>query len=331
MKIVILKESHMKSVFTMKDAIAADKDALKAYSEGRSDIPLRVNINVPEHAGQSLYMPGYAADSKALGVKIVSVYPRNIDKGLTSVPATMVLVNAETGEVCSLMDGTFLTRMRTGAVSGAATDLLARKNSRVAALFGTGGQAATQLEAVLNVRDIELVKVYDKAQGRAVDFAAQMTEKFTGAFKAKIMAVGSSEEAVADADIVTAVTTSGAPVFDGRLLKKGAHVNGVGSYTPEMSEIDEYVVCHAKAYVDTRHGVLSECGNFIKPIEKGVYDAKKVAGELGELILGRTPGRASDEELTFFCTVGSAVLDVVTARRIYEKALEKGIGDTVEF
>ena len=149
MKITILNESDMRNVFTMSDAIKADKDALELYSLGKSVVPLRINIDVPEYSGQSLYMAGYAPDAGALGVKIVSVYPKNIEKGLTSVPATMVLVNQETGEVCAMLDGTYLTRIRTGAVSGAATDILARKNSRSFALFGTGGQAATQLEAYL--------------------------------------------------------------------------------------------------------------------------------------------------------------------------------------
>ena len=117
-KIVVLNESDMRRVFTMKDAVQADKDALKLYSEGKSNIPLRANLDVPEHEGQSLYMYGYAAPAHALGVKIVSVYPKNIEKGRNSVPATMVLVNSETGEVCAMMDGTFLTRIRTGAVAG---------------------------------------------------------------------------------------------------------------------------------------------------------------------------------------------------------------------
>ena len=190
MKILVLNEEHMRQVFTMKDAVQADKDALQLYSEGKSNIPLRANLNIPEYEGQSLYMYGYAPPAKALGVKIVSVYPKNIEKGLNSVPATMVLVNCETGEVCALMDGTYLTRIRTGAVAGAATDVLARPDSKVFALFGTGGQAETQLEAVLTVRpEIELVKVSDINLQRAQDFAERMTKKLSGRFPAKIQAV----------------------------------------------------------------------------------------------------------------------------------------------
>lgn len=332
MKILVLKQEDMKKVFTMKDAVQADKDALELYSSGKSDIPLRVNLDVPEHDGQSLYMPGYAAQADALGVKIVSVYPHNIEKGLTSVPATMVLVDNETGEVCSLMDGTFLTRIRTGAVSGAASDILARKDSRVFALFGTGGQAETQLEAVLTVRPIQQVKVFDISPERAENFAARMTKAFGEKFGVNIIPARSSDDAVADADIITCVTTTKKPVFDGKKVKKGCHINGVGSYTPEMHEIDEYTITHAeKVYVDTRDGVLNESGDLIIPIHNGTFRADRLTGELGEVISGKAPGRASDDEITVFKTTGSAVLDVVTARRIYESALQKGIGSAVEF
>ena len=331
MKILVLNQEEMKNVFSMEDAIQADKDALKLYSLGKTQVPLRVNLNVEKHEGQSLYMPGYAADANALGVKIVSVYPRNIEKGLTSVPATMVLINSETGEVCSLMDGTYLTRIRTGAVSGAATDLLACRDSKVFALFGTGGQAETQLEAVLTVRPVKLVRVFDINTQRAEAFAARMTAAFGKKFGVEIVAAKSSEEAVDGADIITAVTTAKKPVFDGRLVKKGCHVNGVGSYTPEMQEIDEYVITNAdRVYVDTRDA-LSESGDLIIPINNGAFSADRVTGELGELIAGKTPGRADSSEITFFKTTGNAVMDIVTAQRIYENAMKKGMGSFIEF
>nr|WP_300382352.1 ornithine cyclodeaminase family protein [Clostridium sp.] len=326
---VVLREQDMKNIFTMAEAIQADKDALEIYSKNGANIPLRVNIDIPENEGQSLYMPGYAPDTKALGLKIVSVYPKNIEKGLNSVPATMVLINDETGEVCSLMDGTFLTRIRTGAVSGAATDILARKDSKIFALFGTGGQAEAQLEAVLNVRNIELVKVYDLSEERRNNFVKKMTESFGEKFSVKIVAVNSSDEAIADADIITVATTSKRPVFNAALVKKGAHVNGVGSYTPDMQEIDENLVCNSKVYVDTKDGVFNESGDLIIPVNKGIYSFDRVIGELGEVILNKVKGRESEEEITFFKTVGSSVLDVVTARRIYEKALESKVGEIV--
>ncbi len=331
MKIVVLNQDDIKNVFSMEDAIQADKDALKLYSLGKSAVPLRINLDVPKYEGHSLYMPGYSADVNALGVKIVSVYPKNIEKGLNSVPATMVLLNSETGEVCSLMDGTYLTRIRTGAVSGAAADVLARKDSKVFAMFGTGGQAETQLEAILTVRPIKIVKVFGISIERAERFTARMTAKFGEKFGVKIFAAKSSDEAIEDADIITSVTTSKKPVFDGRLVKKGCHINGVGSYTPEMHEIDEYTITHAdKVYVDTRNGVLNESGDLIIPIKNGNFSADRITGELGEVIAGKAPARMSDDEITVFKTTGSAVLDIVNAQRIYENALKKGMGSIIE-
>ena len=332
MKITLLNEADMRKVFTMSEAIQADKDALELYSRGKSVVPLRININVPEYSGQSLYMAGYAPDAAALGVKIVSVYPKNIEKGLTSVPASMVLVNEKTGEVCAMLDGTYLTRIRTGAVSGAATDILARKDSRIFALFGTGGQAATQLEAVLTARpSVKDVRVFDISADRAVDFAERMAKSFAAKFGVSITAAATSDEAVRDADIITTVTTSKKAVFNGMLVKNGAHLNCVGSYTPEMQELDELVLCRADVVtVDTRDGVLNESGDFIIPKQKGIFSYDKVA-ELGEVIMGSASGRQSDDQVTLFETVGSGVLDVVTARRIYEKASAAGIGSIVEF
>lgn len=332
MRIVVLKEEDIKKIFTMEDAIQADKDALEIYSKGGSNIPLRTNIDVDKEGGQSLYMTGYAEEASALGVKIVSVYPNNIEKGLTSVPATMVLLNAETGEVNSIIDGTYLTRLRTGAVSGAATDILSRKDSKIFALFGTGGQAETQLEAVLTVRGIEEVRVFDMSKDRAQDFANRMSKKFEGKFNVKFVVADTSDEAIDNADIITSVTTAKTPTFNGKLVKKGAHINGVGSYMPHMQEIDEYILLNAeKVYVDTRDGVLNESGDFIIPISEKKCTADIITGELGEAISGKVPSREKEDEITFFKTVGSGVLDIVTSRRIYEKAVECGVGQIIEF
>lgn len=330
MQIKILNTENMLKVATMSDAIKACGDAMELYSNGESNIPTRANLAVPEHNGQSLYMYGYAAPAEALGVKVVSVYPNNIEKGLTSVPATMVLVDATTGHVSALMDGTYLTQLRTGAVAGLATDILARKDSKTFALFGTGGQAPAQLEAVLTVREIELVKVFDINLARAQEFATDMQATFGDKFNVKIVAASTSDEAILDADIITAVTTSSKAVFNGRLVKKGAHINGVGSYTPEMAEIDEYIITNAdKVYVDTRDGAIKESGDLIQPINKGVYQVESITGEIGEVISGKILGRENNEEITFFESTGSAVLDLVTAQKILEQANKLDIGQNI--
>ena len=330
-EILILKESDISSMITMSDIIEADKEALSIYSSHKSNIPLRSNLDIPEYKGQCLFMNGYAAPAKALGVKIVSVYPENINKNLTSVPATMVLVDAETGVVNSLIDGTYLTRLRTGAISGLATDILSRKDSKILALFGTGGQAVTQLEAVLTVRKIEEVRVFDIFQDRAKEFAKKMSEKFSKKFNVRIIAAESSDKAIENADIITTVTTSKKPVFDANKVKKNVHINGVGSYTPDMQEIPEDILVKAnKIYVDTRDGAINESGDLITPIKKGLIKKEKINGELGEVINGQIKGRENDDEMTFFKTTGSAVLDLVAAQKIYEMAKTKGVGQMVD-
>ena len=332
MDITILGQNDIEEIYSMKDAIQASKDALEIYSKGESDVPLRTVLDVKNQDAESIYMPGYAEGANALGLKIVSVFPNNNEKGLNTVPATMILVDEVTGEVSSLIDGTYLTQLRTGAVSGAATDILAKKNSKTFAIIGTGGQAPSQIEAVLSVRDIETVKVYNRKLEKAEEFAKEMTKKFSGKFKAKIIAASSPEEAIKDADIITTVTTAKKPVFDGKHVKKGAHINAVGSFKPDMQEIDEYVIMNAdKIYVDTRDGVLNESGDFLKPIENGNFKEEGVTGELGEIIIKKAESRKNDEEITLFKTVGSGILDIVTARRIYENAKKKDMGQIITF
>lgn len=332
MKIIVLKKDHIKKVFSMKEAIQASKDALEYYSKGESNIPLRINIDVPEENGQSLYMPGYVSPAKALGLKIVSVYPDNIEKGLDSISSTMVLKDEKTGQVSSIMDGTYLTQLRTGAVSGAATHILARKDASIFALIGTGGQAKTQLQAILNVRPIKEVRVYGRDKEKAKDFSRKMKRDFGDQFEFNIFATDSAEEAVDNADIITAVTTASRPVFDGKAIKSGAHINGVGSYTAKMQEIDPYILINAdKIYVDTLDGVLNESGDFIIPMEEGKFSKDRITGELGQVIMEQVASRESEEEITFFKTVGSGVLDIVTAKRIYDKAKTMNIGEFIEF
>ncbi len=325
MKVLLLTKEEMEQVITMTEAIEADKKALAIYSCGEKNIPLRTNLDIKEFEGQSLYMPGYAKSANALGVKIVSVYPKNIEKGITSVPSTMILVDDETGQVSSLMDGTYLTQLRTGAVAGAATDLLARKDAKKFVLIGTGGQAEGQLEAVLAVRSIEEVKVFDMNTARAEEFAITMGDKYN----VNISASMDLNEDIKTADVITAVTTARNPVFDGMLLKPGVHVNGVGSYTPEMSEIPSEVLFEAgKIYVDTNDAII-ESGDFQKLIASGKFNISKVTGELGELVEGKKPGRENDHEITFFETTGNAIMDVVVAKKIYDNAKAKGIGTVV--
>ncbi|MGI6155918.1 MAG: ornithine cyclodeaminase family protein [Enterococcus lemanii] len=324
---LVLNQAEIMQSFSMREAIDADKEALALYSKGQASVPLRTNIDIPSQAGQSLYMPAYVeGQTPALGVKIVSVYPGNVEKGLPAVPATMIVLDPFTGIVKASLDGTYLTQLRTGAVQGAATELLARKDAKIGALIGTGGQASAQLEAMLTARELEEVRIFDINYDRAVAFAKEMAEKFN----CQMIPAKTSQACVEGADIITTVTTSKVPTFSAEWVKPGAHVNGVGSYTPEMCELPKELFQKADVTIfDTMDGVLKEAGDVMVPLDAGELTLNDFTGELGQLVNGTITGRTSDKEITVFKSVGSAVLDVVVANKIVEKALEKGLGTNV--
>lgn len=333
MAVLVLREADMEEVITMREAIESDKQALAMYSGGKSNIPLRINLSVPKHGGNSLYMPGYAEDAEALGLKIVSVYPGNPALGLPSVPGSMILLDAKTGMLSSIMDGSHLTKLRTGALSGAATDLLARQDASVFMIIGVGGQAEAQVEAVLAVRKIKKMYVAATRMERSEAFAKRMEEKFAEKYGVEsVLAISDINGHIAECDIISCATTSLTPVFDGTKVKKGCHINGVGAYTPDMLELPREAIARAdKVYVDTMEGVINEAGDIMDAIESSAIDKEKgITGELGDLVLGKIKGREDDDEITLFKSTGSAVLDLVVAKSIYDKAREFGKGTLIE-
>lgn len=289
-------------------------------------MPLRTNIAIPKYEGQILFMPGYVDEMDVIGVKIVSVFPQNMQKGKPTIPATMVLIDGSSGEVCAILDGTYLTQLRTGAASGAATDILARSDAQIGALIGTGGQGAAQLEAMVTARELKEVRVFDVDIIRAQKFVEEMKNEISNC-NTIFKAVSTSDDAIKDADIITTVTTARKPTFNGNLVKAGAHVNAVGSYMPHMQELDPVILNRAnKIYFESTEAVLSESGDIIIPLKQGLITKDKFTGELGQVIMGTLKGRESDEEITVFKTVGIATQDVVTARKIYNKAIAQDIG-----
>lgn len=323
---LLLSRKDIKEVFTMKDAVEADKEAFMLFSQGKSVVPIRTNIQAPKHDGAFLFMPSYVEDMDCAAIKIVNVFPNNIDKGIPTTPAQVLLIDGATGVVISVLDGTYVTQLRTGAASGAAFDVLARKDAKKGALIGTGGQAATQLEAMLAVRALEEVKVYDLNTERLQSFVDQMNEELF-AYGANIIAAKDAGDAVEDADLVVTVTPSSKPVFDGTKIKKGATVSCVGSYQPHMQEMDPEVLKRAsKLYFDSEEAVLSEAGDILIPLADGTITKENFTGDLGDVLLGNVPGRENDEEIIVFKTVGIGTQDLVTARRIFEKAIAQKIG-----
>ncbi|NUF28159.1 ornithine cyclodeaminase [Gilliamella bombicola] len=320
---LILTAKDIEQFYTMKDAISADKEALKIYTQGNCDVPLRINFDMQK--GQCLFMPAHIQGSDIVGIKIVSVFPDNPKLGKPSVPAQVLMLDPQTGEVCAMLDGTFVTQLRTGAVQGAATDLLARKNAIRAVLIGTGGQAISQLEAMLTVRSLTDVAIFDIDTQKAKQFANDMKQRFAH-FSTNLYFSQNLDEDISQADIITSVTTSKVVTFNGDKVKPGTHINGVGAYTPEMHEIPENIVEKANIRVlDTKAGVFAEAGDIIDPIQQKLV-SKDDFFELGDLVKAPALCRQNDEQITLFKTVGTAVLDVYIGYDIYLKAKEKGIG-----
>lgn len=326
---LFIDAAQVRELLPMKDAIEADKQAFLLHSSGETEVPVRTGFELPGR-GSALVMPAYVkGELDLVGVKIISVFPGNPAKGLPAVPAQMLLLDSETGAVCAIIDGTEITKIRTGAISGAATDVLARKDSSSAALFGTGGQAAAQLEAILCVRPIKEIRVFDSVREKISRFI-EANRATAERYGAKLSAAASGSEAVDGADVITTVTTSGTPVFDGSLVKKGAHVNGVGSFLPSSRELDEKLLKRARVFVDNREAVLSEAGDFLIPAAAGDYDLNSIAGEIGDVLAGKLAGRTSEDEITVLKTVGYAVLDVVSAGRVYRNAVARGVGTEIK-
>jgi ornithine cyclodeaminase len=313
----------------MRECIELMKTVFTQVSMGQAAVPLRTQIPILSNEGVTLFMPAYLAQSGDLGAKIVSVFSHNPERDLPTIHAVVIVLDSTTGVPVALMDGAYLTALRTGAASGAATDLLARKDAHVVAIFGAGTQGRTQLEAVCTVRSITRVLVFDINPEQAVSYVNEMRAR--GApIPSEIHIAASPEEAISQADIVCTATTSIQPLFDGRKLRPGTHINAVGAYTPQMQEVDAETVQRAKVVIDSRQASLTEAGDLIIPLKQGVITEEHIYAEIGEVVAGLKPGRISKDEITYFKSVGVAAQDIAAARRVLNKATELGLGIEVE-
>ncbi|KXB57118.1 putative ornithine cyclodeaminase [Gemelliphila asaccharolytica] len=258
----------------MKDAIVASEKALSMYSNNKTFIPLRTNIRDEKNNGEVLYMSGNTfGEVESSGLKIVSVYPDNAKNNLPVVPATMVLVDSKTGVVCSILDGTYLTALRTAALQGLATKMLSNEDAKVATIIGAGGQSFMQVVAMIEVRKLEKLYIFNFNKERANKLKEKIEnylKEYKDNYNLEIVISNNVDEAVSKSDIVTTVTTSKTPTFNFNYVKKGTHINGIGSYTKEMIELPEELIINAdKIYFDTSDGVLSEAGDIINPLKNG--------------------------------------------------------------
>ena len=328
---LILTANDVRKALPMSEVIEAMKRAYSSLSDGKAEVPLRTRLSIPSYEAITLIMPAYVQtdETEALAVKVVSLFPKNPARGLAFIQAAVIAFEADTGRPMALLEGTSLTAIRTGAGSGAAIDLLARPDSCIVAIFGAGAQGRTQLEAACSVRGIDKAWIFDPDLDKAKAFAKEMAGQ--GPIPQDLKPASISQEAVAEADIICTATTSVSPVFEDKDLKPGAHISSIGSYTPEMVEVPAQTIRRAKVIVDSRSACLEEAGDLIQPMRAGLFDESHIHAELGEIVLGRKPGRQSDDEITYFKSVGIAVQDAMAAQVALSNARSMNIGREVDF
>jgi len=329
----LLDRAAVRQALPMKDAVAAMKRAFAALAAKRAIAPTRIHLDLEKNRGVSLVMPAYVEDDEgeALAVKVVSLFEGNQARGLARIQAAVLAFEPDTGRPLALLEGATLTAIRTGAVCGAATDLLARPDSTRVALLGAGVQARTTLEAVCTVRDVKQVRVFSPTRASVEQLIADVAD--VACIPADIQPAASPRDALADADIICCATTSHTPVFDDADLPQlppgagaGAHINALGSYQPHVVEVPRETILRALVVVDDRESALSETGDLIQPIEAGDYSADRIHSDLGELVLGQKPGRTSADQLTLFKSVGVAVQDAAAAQITLANAKRDSIG-----
>ena len=316
-----LSGEDVRTSLTMNQAIEAMKEAFMELSAGKATVPPRVPIDIAQHNATALFMPVYLPSAQKIGLKVVSVFGNNPAQGLPLIHALVMVFDGNTGCPLAVMDGEYLTALRTGAASGLATDLLARRQADTVAIFGAGRQGRTQLEGVAAVRAIKQAYIFDPDEARAAAFAAELS----GRLGLKID-VAESTDVLSEADIICTATTSADPVFLDGKLKAGVHINGVGSFKPSLCEIPPETVVRAKVVVDSIASCMAEAGDLIMPIKRGMVTENHIYAEIGEIAAGKKAGRSSEEEITIFKSVGNAVQDLAAAARALEIAEKLNLG-----
>ena len=324
MRLQIIPSNRIPELLPMREAAEAMKRAFAALSAGEVVAPHRMHLPAKGSEDCALLM-GALVPGEAFATKIVSIFHSNAARGVPVVTGLVTILDPETGIPAGLCDGGALTAWRTGATSGAATDLLALPESRVGAVFGSGAQARTQLLAIDAVRDLAEIRVF----GTEPEAVAAMIAELSGRTRADLTAATDSAAAVDDADVICTATSSSVPVFDGALLKPGAHVNAIGTYTLDRRELDVETVGRARVFVDLVAASLEEAGELVHGIEAGVTDS---AGwtEIGDVAAGRAAGRRDPTEITVFKTVGHAVQDAMTAALLLDAARRTGVAREIE-
>lgn len=310
----------------MHECMDVMASALTTLASGGAILPLRPLMRIPQKAGILGMMPAYMDTPDALGVKVITVFNGNHGTEYDSHQGVVLLFEADHGSIVAVIDASSVTAIRTAAVSGVATRLLARADAHDLCILGSGVQARTHLEAMLVARPVTRIRVWSRNAESARAFA-RVESKRHGIL---VQAMDTAKAAVEAADIICTTTSSREPILQGDWISPGAHVNAVGSSTPTARELDSAAVARAKLYVDRRESALNEAGDFLIPKSEGLIGDAHIRAELGELLLGTHTGRETRDEITLFKSLGLAVEDVAAAHHIYARAVERGVGTSVE-
>ncbi len=327
---LILSRADIQRCLTMPEAIEAMRIAFGALSTHRAQVPQRQAIDLPEQ-GLVLLMPSLlqTTEQQAFSLKVITVMPQNSLRGLPRLYASVLLLDATTGKTLAILEGGWLTAMRTGAASGLATDLLARRDADVLAMFGAGTQAPMQVLAIHAVRPLREVRVVNRSDEN-YQRLVETLQKSLGSTCPPIRRASSATEALSGALLVSCATASTTPLFHWNDVTPGTHISAIGAFTPEMCEVDAETLAHARIIVDRREAAMAEAGDLLQALASGHITDPESWIELGELVEGLKPGRQTQEEVTFFKSVGVAVQDLAVAVRVYQKAREIGVGVEVD-
>jgi ornithine cyclodeaminase/alanine dehydrogenase-like protein (mu-crystallin family) len=310
--LLIVSGADVRRALPMSECIEAVARAMRALSNGGADVPLRTVMQVP--GGRNFFgvMPGYLADPRGLGAKIITVYPDNAKRGLPSHLGLVVLFDSEIGFPLAVMDAAEVTAIRTAAASAVATRALARNDASHLAILGSGEQAVTHLEAISKVRTLRSVRVWGRSTEKAERFAEEQGPRLS----LRVEVSKTAEDAVKGADIICTVTASHEPVLNGAWLARGAHVNLVGASRLNAREADDDVVARSRFFVDSRTSARAEAGELKHAMDAGLVSESHILGEVGDVLSGSVAGRTGDHDITVYKSLGVAAQDLAAAHVI---------------
>ena len=320
---LILSRDDMRRALDAAELFEALSQGFQMLADGKWKIPLRAAIDMPAHEGVSLFMPAYCEGLNSLGIKLVTVMNGNPEKNLPLIHSTYLYASPETGEILSLMDAEYMTGLRTAAVSALVTDLLGKSGAGTMAVFGTGAQAWYHVQVFTKLFDIGEVLVFAHTPRESEHFAERIERQLRKPARGAVMTE------LKRAEIICTCTTSATPLFEAKDLHAGAHINGVGSYRPTAREVGSDVVAKAAIVVDSYEAALKEAGDIVIPLNEGIIQRENLYASIDELVSGAKPAPGSDDQLTFFKSVGMALEDLVAANLAYTKAIELGLGTNV--